>query len=93
VKAGGGNPRKLKRVYASEAEAAQAAKAAQSRAARDPFSFTYDLAIADCALQVDQRISLSGWNSKIDAIDWLVESVETAMDAGGLVQSIKLESG
>jgi hypothetical protein len=86
-------PKKLKRVYASEAEARQAAEAAASRASRVPYEFSYDLAIADPALQPDMQVTLRGWNSTIDAIDWLVKSVETSFDAsGGLRQRLELES-
>lgn len=92
VSTGGDNRRKLKRVYASEAEARQAAEAAASRAARAPFRFTYDLAIADPGLQPDMRVTLSGWGAKIDGISWLVESVRTEFGAQGLRQSIELES-
>lgn len=92
VEEGGDNRRKLKRVYASEAEARQAAKAAASKAARKPFKFTYDLAIADPALQPDMRVGLAGWNARIDGISWLVESVTTEFGSGGLRQSIEMES-
>jgi phage protein D len=92
VTVGGDNRRKLKRVYASEAEARQAAQAATSRAARAPFRFTYDLAIADPALQPDMQIALAGWGAKIDGLTWLVESVRTEFGAQGLRQSIELES-
>lgn len=86
-------PKKLKRVYASEAEARQAAKAAASRAARTPFEFSYDLAIADPAIQPDMRVSLRGWNPTIDAIAWLVKSVETSFDgSSGMRQRLELES-
>lgn len=92
VRVGGDNRRKLKRVYASEAEARQAATAATSRAARAPFRFTYDLAIADPALQPDTPVSLSGWGETIDGLDWLVESIRTDFDARGLHQSLEMES-
>ena len=92
VKIGGDNPLKLKRVYATEGEAQQAAQAALSRAKRKPYSFSYDLAIANPALQVDGRIALEGWNAKVDGTSWLLESIRTEMDANGLRQSIEMES-
>lgn len=86
-------PKKLKRVYASEAEARQAAEAAASRAARVPYEFSYDIAIADPAIQPDMRVTLRGWNPVIDGISWLVKSVETSFDGGsGLRQRVELES-
>jgi uncharacterized protein len=86
-------PKKLKRVYATEAEARQAAEAAASRAARAPYEFSYDIAIADPAIQPDTPASLIGWNPLIDGIDWLVKTVETSFDgSGGMRQRIELES-
>lgn len=40
---GGQNPKKLKRVYASEAEAQQAANAVAGKGKRGAFTFDYDL--------------------------------------------------
>lgn len=86
-------PKKLKRVYASEAEARQAAQAAASRAARTPYQFSYDLAIADPAIQPDMKVTLQGWNAAIDGTPWLVKTVETTFDGGsGLRQRVELES-
>ncbi len=92
VQVGGDNRRRLKNVYASESEARQAAEAAASRAARKPFRFTYDLAIAEPALQPDMKVALQGWGDKIDGTPWLIESVRTEMGARGLHQSIEMES-
>lgn len=92
VRVGGDNRRKLKRVYATEAEARQAAQAATSRAAREPYRFTFELAIGDPALQPDAPVSLSGWGETIDGLEWLVESVRTDFDGRGLLQSIEMET-
>ena len=92
VKVGGDNRRKLKRVYATEAEARQAAEAAAQRAARTPYHFSYDLAVADPALQPDMRVALAGWDARIDGIEWLIESVRTSFGPDGLKQSIEMES-
>lgn len=85
-------PKKLKRVYATEAEARQAAAAAASRAARVPYEFTCDIAIADPSIQPDMPVTLQGWNSVIDGIAWLVKSVETTFDSNGMRQRLELES-
>ncbi len=92
VSTGGKNRKKLKRVYASKAEAEQATKAATGKGKRGGFKFEYELAVADMALQPNGRVTLSGWNTRIDGITWLVESVETAFGANGLRQRISLES-
>lgn len=89
---GGQNPKRLKRVYASEAEAKQAAEAEAKKRKRGGYRFEYDLAVADCTIQPNQRVTLSGWNTRIDAIKWLVESVETTMGSGGIRQRVVLES-
>lgn len=90
--AGGENPRRLKRVYASEAEAKMAAEGAASRAARKPYAFTFDLAFADPALQPDTPVTLEGWGDAVDGKSWLVTAIETRFGAGGLRQSIDMES-
>lgn len=89
---GGKNPKRLKRVYASEADAKQAAEAEAKKRKRGGYRFEYDLAIADCRIMPNQRVTLSGWNSRIDAVKWLVESIETTMSAQGLRQRVTLES-
>lgn len=92
VSTGGTKRKKLKRVYASEAEADQATKAATAKGKRGGFKFEYDLAEADMQIQPNARVRLSGWNARIDAIDWLVESVETSLGANGIQQKVSLES-
>lgn len=92
VKRGGDKRRRLKRVYASEAEARQAADAAVSKGKRGARTFDYDLALAMPALLPNGRVKLQGWNSRIDALQWLVESVETTLNPDGLEQKLKLES-
>ncbi|MGW8201921.1 contractile injection system protein, VgrG/Pvc8 family [Sphingomonas bisphenolicum] len=89
---GGKNPKRLKRVYATEADAKQAAEAEAKKRARGSYRFEYDLAIADCRIQPNRRVTLSGWNSKIDAVRWLVETVETTHDSRGIRQKLTLES-
>lgn len=92
VKRGGDKRRRLKRVYASKEEATQAADAAMSKGKRGARTFTYELARALPDLQPNGRVTLSGWNGRIDALKWVVESVETAFDGDGLKQRIALES-
>lgn len=89
---GGKNPKRLKRVYATEADAKQAAEAEAKKRARGGYKFDYDLAIADCRITPNRRVTLKGWNSTIDAVKWLVETVETTRDARGLRQKVSLES-
>lgn len=92
VGTGGTKPKKLKRVYSSQAEADQAAKAAAGKGKRGAFKFEYDLAQADMQIQPNARVKLSGWNRRVDEINWLVESVETSLGANGIQQKVSLES-
>ena len=92
VSTGGKNRKRLKRVYATEPDARQAAEAEASKRKRGGYRFEYELAFADCALQPNQKVRLSGWNAAIDAIEWLMESVETTRGSEGLRQRVTLES-
>lgn len=92
VSTGGQNPRRLRRIYATEAEARAAAEGSAKRDSRQPWSFEYELAVADPALQVDQRVTLQGWGAKIDGITWLIQSIETTYGPGGMAQRITMES-
>ena len=89
---GGDNPKRLKRVYASEADAKQAADAEAKKRARGGYRFEYDLAQADCRITPGRKLTLSGWGSKIDAVTWLVDTVETTFTGRGIKQKISLES-
>lgn len=86
-------PKKLKRVYATEAEARQAAEAAATRGARVPYEFTFEIAVADPGIQPDMKVKLEGWNPTIDGIAWLVKAVDTSFEgSGGMRQRLELES-
>jgi uncharacterized protein len=92
VTTGGSKPKKLKKVYASKADAEKAAKSAADKAKRSAYSFTYDLAFGDPAITPNMPVQLQGWDSEIDGMKWLVGEVTTRFGAGGLVTAIKLES-
>lgn len=89
---GGTNPKRLKRVYASQDDAKQAADAEKKKRARGGYRFEYDLTLADCRIAPGRKLTLTGWNSKIDAVKWLVDTVETTFNADGIRQKITLES-
>lgn len=92
VKTGGSSRKRLKKVYASEADAKTAADAQAKRDKRGAFTFEYDLAVADPSIIPNAKAALAGWDSEIDGISWLVESVETSLNAGGLTQKLSFES-
>ena len=85
--------RKLSRVYATEEAAQQAAKAAHGRAAREPVSFSINLALGRADLGPEQKARVSGFKTQIDAIDWLVTEVSHSLGDGGFRTQIKLEFG
>ena len=89
---GGKNRRKLKRVYASEAEAKHAVAGQAAKGKRGGYKFAYDLAFADMALTPNGKVTLQGWREGITSRKWLVESVETSLDAQGMKQKINLET-
>ncbi len=92
VKTDGTNRKRLKRVYASESEAKQAAEAAKAKGKRGARTFDYTLARAIPTIQPNAKVTLRGWNPGIDGLTWLVESVETTLNASGLGQRLTLES-
>lgn len=94
VKEGGGkNPKRIKRSFATEAEAKQAAKAEAKRAARGTYQFTFEMALGDPAIAANDRVDLQGWDEEIDAIKWLVEEVSHTLDGqGGLTSSLSMKS-
>jgi len=92
VSTGGSKTKRLKRVYASKADAEQATKAEASKRKRGALEFEYDLAVADTRLQPNLPVTLSGWNARIDGVRWLLKSVVTTKGSAGLKQKITLES-
>lgn len=92
VTAGGAKRKKLRRTYANRADAEAAAKGEASKRARGVFTFTYDLALGDPAIIPNARVALSGWDSEIDGISWLVDEATHTLSSAGLKTSIKLES-
>lgn len=94
VKAGGGKgtPKRLKRVFHTEAEAKDAAEAEDKRQRRAAASFDVELAYGDAALYPEQKGSVSGFKPEIDGSKWIVAEVSHSLDGqGGFRSSLKLE--
>lgn len=83
--------RRLSRVYATEDAARQAATAAHSRAAREPVSFSINLAYGRADLGPEQKAKVNGFKAQIDAIDWLVTEVSHSLGDQGFRSHVKLE--
>lgn len=93
VTAGGGKRKKLRRVYANRADAEAAARGEANKRQRGAFTFEYELALGDPTLIPNGRVKLSGWDSEIDGMEWLVDEAVHSLDgSGGLRTSLKLES-
>lgn len=89
---GGSNRKRLKRVYASEADASAAAKAETNRLARAAASFEMTLAHGDAAITAGMKATLSGFKSEIDAHRWRVAKVEHEMDSNGFRSRLEMEA-
>lgn len=93
VKTGGGkNPKRLKRTYASEADAKAATEAEHKRNARAVNTFDYELAWGDAAIIPERPVALTGWDSEIDGLKWVVKEATHSFDASGLKTRITLET-
>ncbi|WCM29208.1 contractile injection system protein, VgrG/Pvc8 family [Sphingomonas sp. QA11] len=84
--------KKLSRVYASEAEAQRAAKAARARAARQPVTLSLNLALGRPDIFPEQKTRVSGFKEPINMTSWLVQETIHTLSEKGLVTSLKLEN-
>lgn len=92
VGAGGSNRRRMKRVYASKADATAAAGAQANRQARKKASFSITLARGDARLSAGGKAKVSGFKSEIDGHNWLISSVSHNMTgADGFKTDLELE--
>lgn len=96
VKAGGGSgakgePRRLRKVYHSQAKAQQAAKAAAAKAKRAESSVDVTLSLGRPELVIEQPVKLSGLKPKIDAGSWILAEMATTLDGNGLSSKLTLE--
>jgi phage protein D len=82
----------LSRVYASEADAATAAKAAQARAGREPLSLTLTLALGRPDIHPEAKARVNGYKAAIDAVPWLVGEVAHNYSDRGYTTGLKLEA-
>lgn len=97
VTAGGGGdakgkPRRLRRVYHSEADASAAAKAEASRAARAEAEFECALPLGRPDIAPEQAVTLAGFKDAADARKWLIAEATHTLDSSGLKTSVKLET-
>jgi len=92
---GGGERRskRLRKVYASEADAKQAASAENSRIARAKAKMTLKLAYGRPDLFPERPIKLTGFKEEINARRWIIAECSHSMDgSGGSATSLTLEA-
>lgn len=92
---GGGNGRskRLRKVYANEADAKQAAAAEKSRVARTRAKITIKLAYGRPDIFPERPIELTGFKDEISARRWIVAECSHSMDgSGGSSTSLTLEA-
>jgi phage protein D len=90
---GASNPKRIKRTFASEAEAQAAADAEARRAERGEFTFECDLALGDPGIEPNNRVTLQGWDSETDGVSWIVDEATHILDGrAGLTSRLKLVS-
>lgn len=93
VKVGGGKgkPKRLRRVYHSEASARAAAKGESSRTKRTAAAFDFSLALGRADLLPDTPVTLQGFKKEADALRWIAAEVTHTLDQGGFRTGVKLE--
>ena len=89
---GEGKAKRLRKVYASEADAKQAAQAENSRLARQVAKMMTKLAYGRPDIFPERPIELTGFKAEIDARKWVVAECRHTMDGkGGLMTDLTLE--
>ena len=90
---GEGKPKRLRKVYASEADAQQAAAAEASRIQRRVAKARITLALGRPDIFPEIPVTLTGYKDEINGRSWLVEAATHKMDAqGGLLTELELEA-
>jgi len=90
---GTGKAKRLRKVYANEADAKQAAKAENSRLARQVAKFSTKLAYGRPDIFPERPMELTGFKAEIDARQWVVAECSHTMDgSGGLTTGLTLEA-
>ncbi|HEX8402249.1 MAG TPA: phage late control D family protein [Allosphingosinicella sp.] len=85
-------PKRLKKVYATEADARHAAEAEAKRIKRAGAECDYDLSVGRPDLYPDRPVTLRGFKPEIDATAWLIAEATHTLEANGLTSKLKLET-
>lgn len=93
VKAGTAkNPKRIKRTFATEAEAKGVTAAEARRAARGQYTLSYDMALGDAAVEPNRKVTVAGFDSEIDGVKWLVKTATHELGDGGFTTKLEMES-
>jgi phage protein D len=85
--------RRLRKTFASEADAKQAVEAEWNRAKRGAGELSLSLALGRPDIGPETRVTTSGLKEEIDATAWLVsQATHTLDDGGGLVTALQMET-
>lgn len=84
--------KRLRKVFASEADARQAAEAERARLKRMPATLDLSLALGRATAAPEQRVTAIGFKAEIDTQSWLITEVGHRLDQAGFTTTIKLES-
>ena len=82
----------LSRVYANEADAQAAAKAAHGRTGREPVSLFLKLALGRPDIHPETKTIVTGYKAAIHDIGWVVAEVTHTYGENGFSTGVKLEA-
>lgn len=87
----GSKPRRLRKIYHSEAKARAAASAAAKQAKRAEATLSVTLPLGRPDLVLGQRVKLLGLKPGIDGNDWRLSEISTTLQGNGLSTALSLE--
>jgi len=87
-----GNSKRLRTTYASEADARTAAVAEWGRIQRGLATFELSLALGNPALMPQSPVTVMGFKTEIDSMDWLASKVTHSISDAGFTTRIELET-
>jgi uncharacterized protein len=85
------NPKVLKKLFASEAEAKRAAEAEWKRIQRAPRKLSCTLALGRPEISAEQPAVVKGFHPEIDEQDWIVVEATHSLDNKGLTSALSFE--
>jgi hypothetical protein len=85
-------PKRLRKVFASQADAKAAAEAEAKRIARGSAELDYTFALGRPDIYPDRPATVRGFKPEVDRQKWLVAEATHTLDANGLGTKVKLEA-